>query len=531
MKNKIILFLITTLFVGLQSCESFLDKDPLGTETDQNFYNDETNAILAVNSIYDVASWDEGSAPNGGYIPHNYEFMFGDIMSDDAMKGSSPSDFVELKELEEFRADAGNGVTWGLWNNMYVGIFRANTVIKNLPNAENIDESVKNRLMGEATFMRGYFYFYLARVFGGVPLFNEPVLPSEIGGVARASVEETYAFIEADFRAAADLLPLKSQYAANDMGRATKGAAQAYLARNLMYQVGFGMNDHVWQDVYDVTTEVVASNEYSLLANFAEIHEPEGENSVESIFEIQLSETSIEWGPQKVGTTNNIFQNNRTIWGWGFNNPTQNLVDEFEANDPRLPCTAYQDGDIVLGIIQTIDFPAENETGYLSRKAATIQPLASKAAGQNIRKMRFADVLLMHAEAAYHTGNEGEARNILNEIRARALNSTRPKGSAAEDDLSYPEYNAGDLDGALPEVTASGTDLLEAIYHERRVELAMEALRFWDLARTGRLNLLDATVEANANARSVTGLNHPYPTCPIPVSEVNDWGLAQNPGY
>lgn len=533
MKIKILAFVLVVTGMMLQSCSDYLEKAPLGTETDQNFYNDADNAVLAVNAIYDVSAWDEGSDAQGNYIPHNYMFMFGDIMSDDAMKGSSPSDFVALKELEEFRADAGNGVVLGVWNNMYIGIFRANTVIQNLPNATGIDDNLKDRLMGEARFLRGYFYFYLARVFGGVPLFEAPVAPSEIDNITRASLSEIYAFIEQDFMAAADLLPFKSQYGSTDLGRATKGAAQAYAARVAMFQVGFGLNGKTWNDVQAMTNMVINSGEYSLMSNYAEIYETEGENGVESIFEIQLKESSVEWGAQKVGSTNFVFQNNRTTWGWGFNNPTQDLVDAFEDRDPRLPCTAYADGDIVLGTPQAIDYPAENETGYLNRKAAGIQPLASKASGQNMRRFRYADVLLMHAEAAYHLGDEATARDMVNQIRARALNSSKPKGSAAEGDLSYPAYGAGELDGALPEVTASGTALLDAIYHERRVELAMEALRFWDLTRTGRyMSSVSAEIATNAQSHSITdGVTHPYPVCPIPISEVNDWGLAQNPAY
>ena len=247
---------------------------------------------------------------------------------------------------------------------------------------------------------------------------------------------------------------------------------------------------------------------------------------------MQTLESTEAWGAIKTGTTANIFQNNRSLWGWGFNNPTQNLVDEFETGDPRLASTAYADGDVVLGIVQEIDFPAENETGYLNRKAALVQPITTKAAGQNIRKFRYADILLMKAEAAFHTGDEASARQILNMIRDRARSSTRPKGSV-EGSLTYEPYTAAELDGVLPPVlgTVSGQDLLNAIMHERRVELAMESLRFWDQVRTGTyINSLPADVQGAAQGRTLTGVN-PIPVLPIPLDEVQTWNLEQNPGY
>lgn len=514
------------------ACSDFLEEDPLGQQTDQNFFNDETNAILAINAIYDVLAWDEGPGNFGVYVPHNYEFFYGDILSDDAAKGSSRSDFRELADLESWVATPTNGPAGGSWTNNFTGIARANEAIANLPDA-TIGEELKTRLIGEAKFLRAYFYFYQVRLFGGVPLFAEPIKPSEFGQVGRASISEVYALIEQDLTDAIAALPEKSQYAAEDMGRATKGAARAYLARAIMYQIGTdNSNGHNWGEVLTYTNEVINSGEYSLMGNFAEIFEDEGENGVESIFEIQTLESTEAWGAVKTGTTANIFQNNRSLWGWGFNNPTQSLVDEFETGDPRLASTAYADGDIVLGILQEIDFPAENETGFLSRKAAVVQPVTTKAAGQNIRKFRYADILLMKAEAAFHTGDEASARQILNDIRDRARSSTRPKGSV-EGSLTYEPYSAADLNGVLPPVlgTVSGQDLLNAIMHERRVELAMESLRFWDQVRTGTfISSLPADAQGAAQARAITGVN-PIPVLPIPLNEVQTWNLEQNPGY
>jgi hypothetical protein len=330
-------------------------------------------------------------------------------------------------------------------------------------------------------------------------------------------------------------LPEKAEYAEADLGRATKGAARAYMARVIMYQLGTdNTNGHTWADVRTYTQAVISSSQYALMANYAQIFEDEGENGVESIFEVQNFETTDEWGSIKTGTTATIFQNNRSTWGWGFNNPTQSLVDEFEDGDPRLPCTAYTDGDVVHGVMQQVDFPEQNETGFLNRKAATVKPASTKASGQNARKMRYADVLLMHAEASYFTGDESTARQVLNQIRERARQSTRPKGTE-EGTLTYEPYAPGELDDALPPIlpVVTGQALLDAIHHERRVELGMEGLRFWDQVRTGRfISSLPAEAQTRAMERSITdGVVNPIPVMPIPLDEVQTWGLTQNLGY
>lgn len=531
--NKKFLLLLTATVLVSQGCQDdFLDKAPLGTQTEVNFFADPANAILAVNAVYDVASWDEGPGAD-----HTYDWMYGDVLSDDAAKGSTPSDFAVLRQMEEWTVTADFKQSAGLWSNMYRGIYRANNVITNIDKAD-INAALKTRIKAEALFLRGYFYYNLVRSFGGVPLFYEPVKPSEYGTAKRATVGEVYAQIDADFKAAIEGLPERNQYTADDMGRATKGAARGFAARVIMYQLGTdNSNNHTWQEVYDLTDAIVASGQYALTANYAEIFEEEGENNRESVFEVQFNESPVSWNQDgdkigvKVGTSNNIIQNNRKTWGWGFNNPTKSLVAEFEPNDPRKASTVYTEGDIVLGIKQQIALD-ENETGYLNRKAAILKPLEPKASPQNIRKMRYADVLLMKAEAAAHLGKAPEAIAILNQIRDRARQSGLPKGSK-EKSLTYEP--AGTPAGTLPPVSASLSDqaLMDNIWHERRVELGMEALRFWDQVRTGRyLSNLPAAARTAAESRSIkANMVNPMPVLPIPINEASSWNLEQNPGY
>ncbi|WP_086595675.1 RagB/SusD family nutrient uptake outer membrane protein [Hymenobacter crusticola] len=526
------LLLTTALAPG---CKDFLDKEPLGTTTQDNLFKDPTNAVQAINAVYDVTAWDQGPKwgdPSGQYVAQTYEWMFGDLMTDDSEKGgSSASDFLPLIELKTWNIPPSNQTVTTLWVHSFTGIARANTVINNI-DAGTIDAGLKSRLKGEALFLRAYFYFNLVKGFGGVPLFEKTVTPAEASNVSRATIAETYAFIEKDLKAAATLLPEKSAYAGADLGRATKGAANGYLARAIMYQLGtVNGNNHTWQEVYDITSTIISSGQYSLLANYAAIHQEIGENSSESLFEIQFATSNDGYGPISVGTTNNIFQNNRKTFGYGFNNPTQSLVDEFEPNDPRKEVTIIKNNDIVLGILNPVDI-TQNATGYFNRKAAIIAPNAPESGPQNIRKIRYADILLMKAEAAAQLNKSGEAIGLVNQVRQRAKKSTRPPGTTIGS-LAYEPANTPA--NALPDLSPSlsGSALLNAIWHERRVEFGEESLRFWDLVRTGRyLSTLPADVRARAASHVATETSvNPMPLLPISLNDAQSWKLPQNPGY
>lgn len=539
MKNyKVKIVSLMMAFMAISTaCDDILDTEPLGQETGQNYLNDPINAEQAVNAVYDVLHWDEGGKNSG----HTYEWMFGDVLSDDADKGSKPGDFLEIQEMSEWRTNSSHGITASTWNNNFHGIYRANFIIENMPNA-TIDEDLKSRLIGEAYFLRGYYYLYLTQKFGGLPLFDRPVEPGDyrnIGTIQRATLAETLAFIVESFDLASPLLP--EIHADDDLGRATSGASRAYKARTMIYEMGVTNSaGFTWQQVLDATDSVIGSGVYSISGvNFAQMIEDEGENGINSVFEVQNVSNNEGWGPIKAGTTNNIIQANRSDWGWGFNNPTQALIDSYETGDPRIACTVYADGDVVHGEVQTIPFPDENSTGYLNRKAAVEPGIRSTTDGkdspQNVRKMRYADVLLMNAEAAYHTGDATKANNRVNQVRQRAKSSTRPKGSQ-EGSLGYVAYSAAELSGVLNDISLSGTPLLDAIHAERRCEFAMEGQRFYEMVRTGiymtYIATLGSEIEANCTSHLITdGVVNPVPVLAIPLNEVQSWGLAQNPGY
>lgn len=558
--KKLVYYIASAAVTLSMSACNFLDLSPQGSENSENYFNTIDNAIYAVNGIYDMLQLDEGNGPDGQWLGGHFDFFLGDMTSDDAEKGSDDTDNISLLRIAGGTSAASLEQAENFWIHGFWGVSRANYVIEGL-NKATFDEGIRNRLMGEALFLRGYFNWYLVRMFGPIPLFTESVQPSDFGTVQRVSVNEVYKQVAQDLLTAAELLPTRSQYSTNDLGRATKGAAQALLARVYMYQIGTDPNNQSvdWNNVYNLTGEVVKSSEYKLLKNYAMIWETENDNSTEGVFEIQFGNGSEEYAPGSIGTNFYQYQGHRDSGlGWNFNNPTKDLVDAFEEGDPRLSSTVYG-ADFNEGILYGVKMKYETQKGsaWLSRKAALPEvPAFARAADRNIRVIRYSDVLLMHAEAAYHLSKEEEARNMLEVVRDRARNSTYCKGYA-EGKKDYSSAPA-DITKLLPKVTATGDALLQAIWHERRVELAMEGHRFFDLVRTGRfidnmtneketqrkpgglydgiysegVNQYFVNINSNLSAKCFTGANgNKVYVLPIPLKEVQAYGLEQNAGY
>lgn len=553
---KKIYYLVFVVGLILTSCNDFLELDPLAQENSSNYMNNEENAIKVINGIYDILSQTEGRGPDGIWMSHHYDFHFASIATDDAVKGSKLSDSPELSDIESFNAKVGNSISDAFWIHGFWGVSRSNYAIKNLPEA-TINEGLKSRLLGEAYFLRAYHYIYLLHHFGGVPLFTAPLNPSDFGNSPRASLHETFEFINTDLTKAIELLPEKSGYAPTDLGRATKGAAKAFLAKSLIYQIGIDSEStHTWNEVYKLTSEIISSGEYSLVANYALLFEHENKNTSESIFEIQATEGTASDPPTSVGNAYSLYQGNRVSnpdanSGWGFHNPTQNLVNAFDPTDPRLSCTVYGigfNGQVLYGAEMKFD-RAEQGSNYLNRKATLpSKPTLDKAADKNILVMRYADILLIHAEASYYTGQESEARQYLNMVRERARNSSYCKGYV---DGSKDTYVMPSSTPKVPNITSSGETLLDAIINERRLELAMESNRMWDLIRTGKLidvisKAKDADNAGNGDNEEVrhegignriknhalVGKDGKYiPVLPIPLTEIQNWGIEQNPNY
>lgn len=306
---------------------------------------------------------------------------------------------------------------------------------------------------------------------------------------------DVYAAIEQDLTDAASVLP--ASYGVADIGRATKGAAMALHAKVAMYQ------QH-WQDVFDLTNQVISSGVYSLFPNYEQMFRIANENCSESVFELQC-----KYIPGNCDASNSQYSQvqgvrGSTGGGWGFNVPTQDLANAYETGDPRKDATIIFRGETTPegdAIPPTGDNPMYNQKSYVPFSTYVE---CSEGCEQNIRVIRYAEVLLMNAEAANELSNPAQALISLNTVRARAR---------------------GGNNAVLPDITTTDQATLRtAIWHERRVEMAMEFDRFFDLVRTGQ-------APAVLGPKGfVTGKNEVWP---IPQNEIDlsAGTLVQNPGY
>jgi len=481
-RNRIIYGLLAfILLFAISSCEDFLDKSPNGVLTSANFYRNEADATAAINAAYEILTdfWVKSIA------------FEKDIPSDDAVKGQGV-DLGALTTLDNLNLNPADTPPTIYWQLYYRGIYRTNLVIKYVPDIE-MDSETKDRIMGEAYFLRAFYYYNLVIRYGGVPLVTSP--DSEDLYPVRASVEDTWKLIEDDLVVAADLLPAKSEYSAENKGRVSQGSAQTLLGIASLFQ-------EKWQAAYDAFGSVISSGEYSLQPNFGDIFKPEADNGSEVVFETQFQ------GGGSYGNGFNFWvrpRNGSTIFGLGFCLPTQDLVDEFEESDPRLRYTVIRPGDIISDEVSSFPFEAAwaPETGYSCGKYVVDIPVGTNAERheQNQKNIRYAEVLLGYAEAAFRLQKPDEAVDKINDVRERAR---------------------GGNSSVLPDVEVSD-DIFAAIVHERRVELALEGKRYFDLVRWG---LADEELGPLGYKVARLGLY------PVPQSEMDsNHNLVQNPGY
>lgn len=511
---KINLLAAVSLFVITGCSKKFLEIDPQGQLTEKQALQDPNAANQLVGGVYNTLYL-------GGFGNNTVGLewaLLTDVASDDADKGSTPSDFNVggAGDIDNFKADPLNPIFNNVWNGHYVGIARANRAIDILTNS-TFDSTTKNQLLGEVRFLRGLYYFNLVRAFGGVPKVIRTPEPSEVNSdefQTRVSAEEIYNVITGDLQFAADNLPVKGN-AATQPGRATKGSAQSYLAKVYLYQKN-------WQKVFDLTQAVINSNSYSLVTDYSLIFRERavggvgGNNNSESVFEVQTGvNVGGADGPNAVSPLLSNGQGPRGKGGWddlgfGFNNPTSDLVNAYEAGDTRRnatiifinPTIAGKDNGTYLWdgfripSQDSVENPRYNYKAYHSAIAESAQLSGSKdTKPKNIRLMRYAEVLLMYAEAAAMLGNAGEAAGKLNMVRSRA--------------------------NLLP---STGTQ--ENIWNERRTELAMEQDRFFDLVRQGRAG---AVLRASGKA-FIDGKNEVFPI-PQVQRDLSNKRLTQNNGY
>ncbi len=446
-----ILFVIALMPLG--SCTKFLTEDLKGEFSSDTYYKNETQAIQAINGVYNAITFTR---------PENDIWVFGDVASDDAVKGGNPGDQAEITYIDEFTANHTNGIIFNYWQFAYESISRANNVIANVPTVP-MDEVRKNRIVGEAKFIRAYTYFNLVNVFGPVPLKLLPPVTQAAIQVPLSDVGTIYQQIEKDLTDAVAVLPVS--YTTPDVGRVTKGAAIGMLGKVSLFQ-------GKWAAALGFFQQLDNLGIYGLLPNYANNFKLTYENSKESVFEIQ------HLSGQNPGEGSGLNQ-----WfgpapgGYYFNAPTQVLVDAFEKAttgevDPRLDASIGREGQPWLNgeIFSSGWSPA---TGFLTKKHQQPQSelTVSGDGGLNYIYMRYADVLLMKAEAFNETNNADSAKANLNKVRQRARAS----------------YNGTPPAELLADITTNDQgQLRDAIRHERRVELAQEFHRYFDLMRYGK---------------------------------------------
>ncbi len=518
MKKHILLFSSLTL-VAFTSCESWLLEPTPGVTKLNDFFTVGQTAVQTTNAAYVPLMWEYSST----YYP---EWFIGDVVSDDALKGGqSVLDMADVYDLENFKTNPNNGLLLDFYRAQYQGIARCNLPLTQIPTMQTdayMTTSVKNRLIGELKFLRALYYFRLVRVFGGVPLVTAPVDSKEAWKQARATSQAVYAQIISDLTDANARLWIKSRYDQTDLGRATKGAAQAMLLKANLYMHQYPEAE-IWGD------SIIASDEYQLNTNYNDNFKLSGENGPESVFEIQFMEDPTSDYGSGNGFTRGTFtviltrsRSSKLGGGWGFNKPTQNLYNEFEAGDPRRDSTILNPTDAQ---IETPEQEIYLGSRYLNRKYAMLNSdgtwyeLTHATRGPiNNKVIRYADVLLMYAEACCENGHLSLAKDALEAVRARA------RGNAA-------------ILPAFPYGTYMDTkdDLRLAIRHERRVELAMEGHRWFDLCRWGvAKQVMDAykageTPEARSQmAEFIAGKHELFP---IPSKEIDLNPMDQNPLY
>ncbi|MBN1131589.1 MAG: RagB/SusD family nutrient uptake outer membrane protein [Bacteroidales bacterium] len=494
MKRIINLSLLLPVIIILTSCEDFLQINPQGQMTQEAFPTTESDALLATNAAYTVfRQWHYHS---GGY-------PILDIMSDDAHKGSNPND--QLPTLGPYDSFDHTATQDGLdrwWSTLYEGIKRANVVIEKVPSIE-MDETLRTRYVAEAYFIRGLLYFDLVRAWGGVPIIETTEPPLKI---ERASVEAVYNLIEHDLLEAVKALPEKSTCSDDQLGRATKGAANALLAKVYLFQGNF-------ENAETCALEVIESDEYDLEPVFADASGILGEHGIESVFEVG----AIGVGSQSNG--GNQYANTQGVRGspnrgWGFNRPSLDLINTFEEGDPRMDATVIFLGEVLDGVTilgdGTTPDEVEDDQGNVieiecyNQKVWVPGNTTDTQFGHNRRILRYADVLLMAAEALNENNKPDDALYYLNLVRERAREGNET---------------------ILPDITETNKNTLrDIILEERRRELAMEGHRFWDLMRTGKAAEVLGPLGFTENKNELL----PIPQTEIDISQKI---LDQNPNY
>ncbi len=511
MKNKILYIglIIAAAMLSLGGCTDLLDQRPQGewVEGDGSGGSFQSDVF----TLYARARGFHITSGTTALAIHNFR-------SEDAEKGSTASDgAADGAMYDDFAYIATNGLIANYWTANYEIINLANKILDDIEVLEAEGEELSEGNLvnkSEAHFFRAFAFFNLVRAFGEVPKIDFSIENAEEANIPKSPASEIYALIDADLEIAAQNLP--REWSSIYVGRATWGAVRSLHARTYMMR-----ND--WSNMNAAAVEVIQSGIYNLNTPFNQIFRETGENSSESVFELQATATASQPSDNEIGSQFAQVQGVRGAgeWdlGWGWHTPTEHMANAFEPGDPRKDET-------LLYFIKTGGDPASippNEPYgekpisngdvinlYYNKKAYTNPSLRATYSRTghwfNIRIIRHADVVLMAAESANELGRTADALNYLEMVRARAR---------------------GGNNAVLPEVTTTNqSELRDAIRHERRVELGMEFDRFYDLVRWG-------IARDVLHAVGKTGYQDRHELLPLPQNEVDKSNgvLVQNPNY
>lgn len=504
-KYNILIKILPIALIGafVTGCSAdFLNQDKLGEETSDVFFNTQEKAVASLTAAYsDLKDYRFGWT----------YWAFGETLSDNAIYGGDDGDHSGFELVKTFNAPLTHINVIFKWRTCYRGIGKANQTIEGVQKMDDaLFESVafKNRLIAEAKVLRAFYHFELVRCFGRVPILDH-VIKTSSERIGQSEIADVYAFIINDLKEAEPYLPKKSEYSTTDLGRITKGYAQGLLAKVNLYTKDYN-------EAKKWAKEVIDSGEYQLVPNYADIFTFAQENGIESIFEVNFFDSPTHHNAvDNNGNFQTLFMLPRNItYGYGINLPTQNLADAFDAAgdvvrknatllttdevyEREIPQRVWElnNNDTLQKYKDKLTF---NRTGYFQEKMYVYPKDRSQEDrnnANNIRMMRYAEILLIYAEACAETNDEANARTALNIVRSRVH---------------------------LPDVNHSGVALKDAIFNERRLELAGENERYHDLIRTGR-----------ANATILPGWNEAHKYWPVPQTEIdNSTGeITQNPGY
>lgn len=505
MKNLIYKYLIISAvpaaLLASGCSDDFLDQDIPGTILEEEFFNSEQGPMQGTVAIYDVMSASYNTSWN------SCMYLLKTLPSDESNAGGAgPGDQPPYQALDDFTFGPENEVVNANWRLTYNAIHNANKII----NKVSADTELNKRLIAEAKALRAYNYLDLVSLWGDVPIVTRDILPEEWGDFPRMPKAEVYALIEKDLEESIPDLPIKNDYSAGDKFRIAKGAAQAILGKAYLYQ-------EKWGEAATVLQEVIDDPSYDLAPSIAAVFAKEGEFGIESIFELSFgSGQAYTWGnfPWDWRPESNIFvqlmgprgdgayvpiPGDSLVDGWGVNTPTQKMWDAFveagEETSERKEATIMSEAELKALGGDFTNPELHDYEGFIRRKYGTYTTETGSAGdaplnmGTNWRLIRYADVLLMAAEAYFRDGEPGLALDYVNEVRKRSN---------------------------VPELL---TLTFDDIVRERQLELAFEGFRYIDLVRWGL---------AEQELGSLGYVAGKHNLLPIPNVDVRSYGLEQN---